>query len=439
VIILIVIAFLFAVKTQDLKESSLDKLMVHGPCKLKGSVKIAVSKNASLPILCATLLNPHPVRLRRLPDLVDIKTTYKLLNHLGVVTRNEGDETIIETSHITSYDADYELVRTMRASILVLGPLLARFGKARVSLPGGCAIGSRPIDIHLMGLEKLGVSHHISGGYVEATTNGLKGAHITLPFASVGATEQLLMAATLASGETVIDNAAREPEVADLANFINAMGGSIEGAGSSVIKITGVKELKSITYTPINDRIEAATFIIAGLMTNSHIRVEDFDPHHLDIVLQNLTKMGAKLSIGPRHVEVLPSGRLKGIKVDTEPYPGFPTDVQAQLMALALLSTGPSVITEHIFENRFMHVQELIRLGAQITLKGNSAHIDSDAKLLGAPVMCTDLRASAALILAALACDGETEIRRIYHLDRGYEHIERKLTALGARIERRSQ
>jgi UDP-N-acetylglucosamine 1-carboxyvinyltransferase len=328
----------------------------------------------------------------------------------------------------------------MRASVLVLGPLLARYGQASVSLPGGCAIGARPVDIHLTGLEKMGAQIEIENGYIKAKCDKLKGAVVSFPFPSVGATENIMMAAVLAEGETVIENAAQEPEIDDLADFLMSQGVKIEGAGTSRIVIHGMKidELKASKkpYRVIGDRIEAATFIIAGIMTNGDVRVEGFNPLHLQFVLDTLTKMGAKIETGPDYVRVLPSGRLKGAVIDTAPYPGFPTDVQAQMMALMSIVEGNSIVTETIFENRFMHVPEMVRMGSKVTIKGNSAIIEGVENLSGAPVMCTDLRASAALILCALVASGTTEIQRVYHLDRGYEKIDSKLSQLGAKIQR---
>ncbi len=413
----------------------MDKLLIEGPCTLSGTVKISRSKNAYLPILVAALLNSKPVHLKNLPDLRDIKTILKLLEKLGVKVSKVGEITTLDSSNITSYEALYEMVKTMRASILVLGPLLARFKHAKVSLPGGCAIGTRPIDIHLSNFEKLGAKISLEGGYVEAQTNGLKGTTLVLKFPSVGATENLMMAAVLSEGETIIENAALEPEIKDLGDFLNKMGAKVSGHGTSIISIDGVKELQEVEYEAIGDRIEAATYIMAGVMTKSNLKVEGFDPRHLDAVLNVLTDMGAKLEIGKNYVSVKPS-ELKGAKVETAPYPGFPTDAQAQLMALATMAQGSTVITEKIFENRFMHAPELQRLGANIFLKGNTAIIEGGSPLKGAPVMCTDLRASAALVLAALVSEGKTEIDRIYHLDRGYEKMEEKLFNAGAQVKR---
>ncbi len=413
----------------------MDKLLVEGPCKLSGTVKISRSKNAYLPILTAVLLNSKPIHFKNLPELRDIKTILKLLEKLGVKITKKENITTLDASNITSYEALYDMVKTMRASILVLGPLLARFKTAKVSLPGGCAIGTRPIDIHLSNFEKLGAKISLEGGYVEAQTSGLKGTNLVLKFPSVGATENLMMAAVLSEGETIIENAALEPEIVDLGNFLIKMGANISGLGSSVVSIKGVKTLHEAEYEAIGDRIEAATYIMAGLITNSSIKVEGFDPKHLDAVLNVLEEMGAKFEIGKDFV-VVKSGELKAVKIETTPFPGFPTDAQAQIMALATQANGSTIITEKIFENRFMHAPELQRLGAKIFLKGNTAVIEGKSELKGAQVMCTDLRASAALVLAALASKGNTEIDRIYHLERGYEKMEEKLLSLGAKIKR---
>lgn len=418
----------------------MDKLLVTGPSVLKGSVHISSAKNATLPILVATLVCPYPVIFKSIPDLMDVGTIVKLLQSMGVKYSKNGDEVILDASHLDNQHADYSLVKTMRASVLVLGPLLARYGQASVSLPGGCAIGARPVDIHLMGLEKMGAEIQIENGYIKAKASKLKGATITMPFPSVGATENLMMAAVLAEGETIIENAAMEPEIDDLADFLIAQGVKIEGAGTSRITIHGmdIKKLKATNkpYRVIGDRIEAATFIIAALMSGGDVKVEGFNPKHLSFVLDTLTKMGANMEMGNDYVHVKKSPRLKGTMIETAPYPGFPTDVQAQMMALMSIAEGNSVVTETIFENRFMHVPEMARMGSNITLKGNSALIEGVESLSGAPVMCTDLRASAALILCALIGKGESEIQRVYHLDRGYEKIDEKLTGLGARIKR---
>lgn len=418
----------------------MDKFLIKGPTKLEGSVRVSSSKNATLPILCATLLFDFESSFHKLPKLNDVDGMLQLLASLGAQVRHDGEDTFIETSKLDKFEADYELVRKMRASVLVLGPLLARFGKARVSLPGGCAIGSRPVDIHLDGLERMGAKITIENGYICAEAEKLKGAHLMLPFPSVGATENLMMAAVLAEGETIIENVAKEPEILDLANFLNAHGAIVRGAGSSTITVTGIaaSELKRSggNYQVIGDRIEAATYIIAALATQSHIVVEGFDTLHLKFVLDLLVQMGAKFHIEKNRVEVLPSHLETHLSIETAPYPGFPTDVQAQLMVLTCLAKGDCVITESIFENRFMHVPELNRMGADIEVKGKSAFIKGETQFCGAPVMCTDLRASAALVLAGLVAQGETEVRRVYHIDRGYERIDEQLRSLGANITR---
>ena len=414
----------------------MDKLLIKGPAKLEGEVTISNAKNAYLPILAGVLLTDKPVHLRRIPNLRDIRTMNRLLENLGVKVDKQGEMTSYDSSNITSYEATYDLVKTMRASICVLGPLLARFQTAKVSLPGGCAIGTRPIDLHLENLKKLGAEITIESGYVEAKSNGrLKGTHLVLGFPSVGATENLMMAAALAEGETVIENAALEPEVSDLANFLNSMGAKISGIGTKKLVIEGVESLGGTEYEAIGDRIEAATYIIGGLMTRSKVTVKNFVPTHLEFVLEKLQEMGAQMDIHEDGVTVHPSD-LDGSHVDTAPFPGFPTDVQAQMLALFTQVKGTSLITEHIFENRFMHVPELCRLGADITLRGKNAIINGGKKLKSAPIMCTDLRASAALVLAALCAEGETEVRRVYHLDRGYENLDEKLKNLGVEIQR---
>ncbi len=413
----------------------MDKLIVNGPAHLAGEIKISKAKNAYLPILAAVLLSDKPVHLKNLPKLRDIQTMKKLLGHLGVEVEEKGEITTFNAANVTSVEATYDLVKTMRASIFVLGPLLSRFKKAKVSLPGGCAIGTRPIDLHLTNLKKLGVAYELKSGYVSCEAKNLKGANVVLAFPSVGATENLMMAAVFAEGETIIDNAALEPEVTDLAHFLMALGAPIEGVGTKTLKIQGIKEVKEITYEAIGDRIEAGTYLMAGLMTQSELSITGFVPHHIDFVIDKLREAGAKIDVFKEGIKVYPS-TLKPLNIDTAPYPGFPTDLQAQMMALMLTIKGPSIITENIFENRFMHVPELERLGADISLKGKSAIINGGKKLVPAPIMCTDLRASAALILAALYCEGETEIRRVYHLDRGYEDLENKFTQVGVKIKR---
>ncbi|WP_417336059.1 UDP-N-acetylglucosamine 1-carboxyvinyltransferase [Halobacteriovorax marinus] len=417
----------------------MDKIIVNGPCTLEGSVRISKAKNAYLPILSAVLLSEKKITLNEIPNLRDINTMLTLLGNLGVGIERKGSSVVLDPSTLNSHEATYDLVKTMRASIFTLGPILTRLHKAKVSLPGGCAIGTRPIDLHLTNLEKMGAKITLEGGYVYAETDGpLKGAHLVLAFPSVGATENLMMAAVYAKGKTIIENAALEPEIDDLANFLNAMGAKISGIGTKKIEIEGVKSLNEVEYTAIGDRIEAATYIMAALATKSNVRVEGFNPHHLEFVIDELKRMGADIEVGSDFVQVKKS-ELEACRIDTAPFPGFPTDVQAQMMALVTQVKGSSIITEHIFENRFMHVPELNRLGASIELKGNTAIVEGQRELKGAPVMCTDLRASAALIIAALASSGETEISRIYHLDRGYDNLANKLMSLGAKLERVSE
>lgn len=413
----------------------MDKLLIEGPTKLHGKVEIARAKNAYLPILAAILLTNKPVHLVNVPELQDIKTMIKLLSNLGVTVTKNGNVTTFDASTLNSHEATYDIVKTMRASIFVLGPLLARLKKAKVSLPGGCAIGTRPIDLHLVNLEKLGCQIEVTAGYVDAFVEEMKGGQITLAFPSVGATENLMMAAVFTNGETTIDNCALEPEIDDLANFLNAMGAKISGIGTKTLKIVGVKELHEVTYEAIGDRIEAATYLMAALATNSEIEILGVNPSHLDFVINMLRDMGAKLETTENSIKTYPS-ELVGCIVDTAPHPGFPTDAQAQLIALCTQIKGPSVISENIFENRFMHVPELVRLGADIRIKSNVAIVKGGKTLTAAPVMCTDLRASAALIIAALATEGITEIQRVYHLDRGYENLVNKFSKLGANIKR---
>jgi len=419
----------------------MDKLIIEGPNTLSGTVSISSSKNACLPILSASILFPQKIIFNELPGLSDIDFFVNILESLGAKSEGDRNRKLIDAETINNTHADYDLVRKMRASVLVLGPLLSRFKEAEVSLPGGCAIGSRPVDIHLKGLEQMGAIIEIDKGYIKAKTDGLKGAKLTLDFPSVGATENLMMAAVWADGETIIDNAAMEPEIVDLAHFLMQFGTEITGAGTASIRIKGrklseYKVVENNEYKIIGDRIEAATYVIAALMTNSQVKVEHFNPLHIQSVLDVLEKMGAKFEVTSDSIQVFPSGRLKGAKVDTAPFPGFPTDVQAQLMALMGISDGLSYVRENIFENRFMHVSELVRMGMDIELDGSSAIIVGEDKLSSAPVMCTDLRASAALILAALVAEGKTEISRIYHLDRGYERLSEKLAGLGAKIQR---
>jgi UDP-N-acetylglucosamine 1-carboxyvinyltransferase len=414
----------------------MDKLLVKGPSTLRGNVKISRAKNAYLPILAAVLLSDKPIHLKNIPDLQDIKTMIKLLTNLGVQVSKKDNITTFDASTLNSHEATYDLVKTMRASIFVLGPLLARLHQAKVSLPGGCAIGTRPIDIHLVNLEKMGATIEVHSGYVYAHATELEPTHITLSFPSVGATENLMMASVFTPGETIIENAALEPEIDDLAHFLNAMGANVSGIGTSKLHVIGVKELKEVSYEAIGDRIEAATYLMAALATSSEMTIEAVNPTHLDFVIDTLIKMGARIEKTSNQIIVKKHNGLKGCNIDTAPFPGFPTDAQAQLIALCTTVSGTSIITENIFENRFMHVPELIRLGADITLKGNSAIVNGGKPLSAAPVMCTDLRASAALIIAALATEGQTEIQRVYHLDRGYEKLEEKFVGLGALVER---
>lgn len=417
----------------------MDKLVVHGPSELKGSVEISRAKNAYLPILAAVLLSDKPIHLKNIPELQDIKTMIKLLKNLGVEVVVNGNITTFNAKNLNSHEATYDLVKTMRASIFVLGPLLARLKKAKVSLPGGCAIGTRPIDIHLVNLEKMGAKIELNAGYVEAHAPDMSPVHLTLSFPSVGATENLMMASVFTAGETIIENAALEPEIDDLANFLNSMGAKVSGIGTSRIVVNGVKELNETTYEAIGDRIEAATYLMAAIATKSEITIESINPEHLDFVIEELREMGAHIETTQSSIKVFKSELKRGCHVDTAPFPGFPTDAQAQLIALCTQVNGVSVITENIFENRFMHVPELVRLGADITLKGNSAIIEGGKKLKAAPVMCTDLRASAALIIAALCAEGKTDVQRIYHLDRGYEKLEEKLLKLGAKVKREKE
>jgi UDP-N-acetylglucosamine 1-carboxyvinyltransferase len=413
-----------------------DKLVIKGGKKLAGEVRISGSKNASLPIFVATILAPGLNRIGNVPFLRDINTTIKVLESLGAIIEGNGNLVKIDSAGIHNHEATYDLVKTMRASVLVLGPLLARFGKARVSLPGGCAIGARPINLHLKGLQALGAEINLEHGYVEAEAKRLKGARINFDISTVGGTEHLMMAAATAKGETVLENAAREPEIDDLAQVLNLMGAHIEGAGTDTIRIQGVNELSPVSYSVMPDRIEAGTFMIAAAITGGDVKILGMKPEHLDALIFKLQDAGVEITSRDNVVRVKAPRKLRSINIKTRPYPGFPTDMQAQFMALMCVADGASVISENIFENRFMHVSELLRFGADITTEGNSATVKGVKKLSGAPVMATDLRASASLILAGLAADNITEISRIYHLDRGYESIEKKLAGLGADIQR---
>jgi UDP-N-acetylglucosamine 1-carboxyvinyltransferase len=416
----------------------MDKIIVTGGRRLEGEVTVSGSKNAALPILISSLLTEEPCSYAGIPDLMDIKTTVKLLTLLGarVNWEQESGSLTLGADRVTQLEASYDLVKTMRASFLVLGPLLARFGRARVSTPGGCAIGARPVNLHLKGLAALGAEIDLVHGYVEAKAKRLKGAKIYLDFPSVGATENLMMAATLAAGTTLIENAAKEPEIEDLASVLNKMGARVAGAGSDIVKIEGVERLGGVSHRVIPDRIEAASFMVAAALTGGDVVVRGARPDHLDAFLLKLRETGLAIAIEPDRVRVTGNGRPKSVDITTLPHPGFPTDLQAQMMVLMAVADGVSVITENIFENRFMHAQELDRMGADIRLEGNRAVVRGVENLSAAPVMATDLRASVSLILAGLVAKGNTEISRVYHLDRGYEHIERKLSALGADIRR---
>ena len=422
----------------------MDRLRIIGGVPLEGTIPIGGAKNAALPLMAASLLSDETLRLENVPDLADVAAMANLLAQHGVdIERGEwpgpGDGCLeLSAAHITSVTAPYDLVRKMRASVLVLGPLVARCGRARVSLPGGCAIGTRPIDLHINGLRKFGVEIELSGGYVEARApKGLHGAEIVFPFVSVGATEQLLMAATLAEGESVLINAAREPEIGDLAECLVKMGARIDGVGSDRLHVTGVGRLHGAVHRIIPDRIETGTFIMAAAATGGDVRLTHTRPDFVTAVIRRLDGAGIELTTAEDSIRVRRRGDgLDGVDVTTEPYPGYPTDLQAQFMALMTTARGVSLITETVFENRFMHVPELARMGANITVQGASALVRGVPRLIGAPVMATDLRASVSLVIAGLVAEGETVINRVYHLDRGYERLEDKLAACGARIER---
>ncbi|HXX27289.1 MAG TPA: UDP-N-acetylglucosamine 1-carboxyvinyltransferase [Terriglobales bacterium] len=418
----------------------MDKFVIRGGYPLLGTIHVSGAKNAALPAMAAALLSDEPVILENVPHVRDIETTRKLLSAMGAEVElgygRAQHRTTISCRKLTSPEAAYELVKTMRASTLVLGPLLARCGRARVSLPGGCAIGARPIDLHIRGLERLGAAINQEHGYVEASAKRLKGAEIVFDKVTVTGTEDLLMAATLAEGETVMLNCAREPEVVDLATLLNKMGARIEGAGTATIRIQGVDRLRGAKHRIIPDRIEAATFIIAGALTSGDLNITGCEPSHLEALLDRLRAVGVRTAQSQESVRVMGGNPLQAADVVTEEYPGFPTDVQAQYMALATQVEGTSSITENIFENRFMHAQELGRMGANIKIEGRRAVVRGKSPLSGAAVLASDLRASASLVLAALVADGETIIDRVYHIDRGYENIEEKLRAVGAQIRR---
>ncbi len=415
----------------------MDKILIEGGRRLEGRVRVSGAKNATLPLMCAALLADTPVTLTNVPDLMDVRTTARLLRTMGVGVAVDGDTAVIDASRITSPEAPYELVKTMRASILVLGPLVARCGTARVSLPGGCAIGERPINLHLKGLEALGATIRLAGGYVEAEASKLKGDRLYLDFPTVTGTENLMMAAALAEGRTTIKNAAREPEIEDLAALLNRMGARIDGAGTDMITIEGCSRLTGTDHAVIPDRIEAGTFMVAAGITGGDLVLEGARLDHLDAAVAKFREAGLEITReATGGVRVRGGGPVRAVDVKTLPHPGFPTDLQAQMMVLMALSRGLSVITETVFENRFMHVPELRRMGAQIETQGSRAIIEGVRGFEGAPVMASDLRASAALVLAGLAARGTTEVNRIYHLDRGYERMEEKFAGVGAAIRR---
>lgn len=416
----------------------MNKLLIQGGVTLNGDVRISGAKNAVLPILAATILAHGKSVVQNVPHLQDVTTTVTLLGTMGAtVVVDESMSIEVDASTMDTQVAPYELVRTMRSSILVLGPLLARYGYAEVSLPGGCAIGSRPVNIHIKGMQEMGADIEVKNGYIIARADRLKGARIMMEMVTVTGTENLMMAATLAEGTTVLENAAREPEVTDLANYLNKMGAKISGAGTDTITIEGVESLQGTTYKVVPDRIETGTFLVAAAITGGRVRVKDTDPHLLDAVLDKLRESGAEITSGDDWIELDMKGRRpKAVSVRTAPYPAFPTDMQAQFVALNAIAEGTGTIIETVFENRFMHVQELQRMGANIEVEGNTAIVRGVDELNGAPVMATDLRASASLILAGLVAKGETEVLRIYHIDRGYELIEEKLAYLGAQIRR---
>ena len=416
----------------------MNKLIIQGGTPLNGDVRISGAKNAVLPILAATLLADGVAIIENVPHLHDVTTTVELLGCMGVqVVMGEKLSLEVDPSTITNFCAPYDLVKTMRSSILVLGPLLARFGEAEVSLPGGCAIGSRPVNLHIKGLQDMGADIEVVNGIIKAKAKRLKGARIVLDIVTVTGTENLMMAAALADGITTLENAAREPEVVDLANFLNAMGAKITGAGTDTMTIEGVESLKGVRYRVLPDRIETGTFLVAAAITGGKITVKDTDPTLLDAVLDKLTESGADIEVGTDWISLDMHGkRPKAVNIRTAPYPAFPTDMQAQFTALNVVAEGTSTIVETVFENRFMHVQELQRMGADIEVQGNTAIVKGVDKLTGAPIMATDLRASASLILAGIFGEGETIVERIYHIDRGYELIEEKLSQLGAKIRR---
>ena len=418
----------------------MDSLIIEGGCRLEGRIPVSGAKNAALPLMATTLMATTPMRLDNLPPLADTAAMLALLDHLGVSSEREGESVSFMPPNENLTTAPYDIVRRMRASVLVLGPLLARHGEAVVSLPGGCAIGTRPVDLHIMVMEKLGAEVSLEDGYVKAVAKkGLRGGEITFPLVSVGATENALMAAALAKGDTIIHNAAREPEISDLAECLNAMGAKITGHGSETITITGVAELKGCRHRVIADRIEAGTFAIGAAMTAGHVTLEGCRGEHLEAVFSVMRKAGIAISQQGDDISVQADAAPRPMDITTEPYPGFPTDLQAQFMAMMCLAEGDSRISETIFENRFMHVPELMRMGASIDVSGGVATVHGGLPLKAAPVMATDLRASVSLVLAGLVAEGSTQVNRVYHLDRGYHRLEDKLTACGASIIRRKE
>jgi UDP-N-acetylglucosamine 1-carboxyvinyltransferase len=419
----------------------MDAMKIQGGKALQGEIEVGGAKNAALPILVSAIVAGAPVTFERIPDLMDIRTLNKILSNLGMTVEfdRKSNRAVLDPRGINKFEAPYELVKTMRASVFVLGPLVSRFGKAKVSLPGGCAIGARPINFHLTGLEKLGAKITLEEGYVIAEAKRLVGNRVAFEYPSVGATENILMAAVLAKGESLLENCAKEPEIVDLARALRAMGAEIEGEGTEKIRIQGKDTLSGCTHRVIGDRIEAGTFLAAAMATRGDVRIHGINAEFLEPVLVKFEEAGAHVGRGADFVEIKAGGRPRATDVTTLPHPGFPTDMQAQFMAVMCLADGASVVTETVFENRFMHVPELARLGADITIKGKSAFIKGKSTLKGAPVMATDLRASASLIIAGLAAKGETTVSRIYHLDRGYERMEDKLTRLGAEVRRVSE
>jgi UDP-N-acetylglucosamine 1-carboxyvinyltransferase len=418
------------------RKKLLDKIIVSGGAKLEGKITISGAKNAVLPIIVASLLSSGKCKIQDVPQLADVSTITEVLEILGAKVTQEGNTLNIDSSNINNYEAPYDYVRKMRASVLVMGPLLARMGKVKISMPGGCAIGTRPIDLHLKGLEALGAIISLDHGTIEARAEKLTGSKIYLDFPSVGATENIMMAASLAEGTTIIENAAEEPEIVDLANFINSMGGKVKGAGTNVIRIEGVKWLGESNHTVIPDRIEAGSYLVAGAMTGGNLILDNIIIDHLKPVIAKLRECGTQIFEEDNCLRVIGNEQIKAVDIKTLPYPGFPTDMQAQFMALMTKANGTSLVTETVFENRFMHADELKRMGADIKIEGRSAVVEGSKRLYGCPVKATDLRAGAALIIAALAAEGDTEINGVHHIDRGYENIVDKLRSVGAKIKR---